>query len=110
MKKFTSNTVGTGRAWFLIGALVLQMISTVGCSRYKLEEVHGFSNVVLDKGILWFGAGYKLYVVDTKEPIARLLYDTNDVVVSFVQIDGRRLFFGGHHSPNGSTGVIWSLD
>ena len=60
--------------------------------------------------MLCFGAGYKLYRVDLSRSSATLLYDTNDVLISFVQVDGRRLFFGGHRSPRGGNGMVWSLD
>lgn len=111
MKEFDLETSRTRYAWLLVIALALSLLFAIGCSRKSmLEEAHGFSNLVLDKGTLWFGAGYKLYRVDLDQQIATILYDTNDVVISFVQIDGKRLFFGGHHSPSGGEGVIWSLD
>ena len=60
--------------------------------------------------MLWFGAGYKLYQVDLNQQIAKVVYDTKDVVISFIRIDGERLFFGGYRSPHYNSGVIWSLD
>lgn len=111
--EFALITSRTRCTWRLVGAIAVSILFTVGCSdEPTLEEAHGFSNLVLDKGTLYFGAGYKLYRVDLNRHSATLLYDTNDVLVSFVQVDRRRLFFGGHRSPTprGGNGIVWSLD
>jgi len=97
----------------LVGAIAVPILFTVSCSdKSTLEEAHGFSNLVLDEGMLFFGAGYKLYLVDMNRRSAELIYDTNDILISFVQIDGKRLFFGGHCSPTprGSSGMVWLFD
>lgn len=84
--------------------------SVIGCaSNAALFDVHGFSNLVLDKDTLWFGAGHKLYRVDLNQQTATLVYDTNDFVISFVQLDGETLYFGGYQSLD-RNGAVWSLD
>jgi outer membrane protein assembly factor BamB len=98
------------QSWFLICTLFFVVLSILSCSRNPtLLDVHGFSNLVLDKDTLWFGAGYKLYRVDLNQQTATLVYDTNDVVISFVQLDEKNLYFGGYQSP-GRNGVVWSFD
>jgi len=62
----------------------------------------------LDKNVLWFGAGYKLYRVDLNQPVARVVHDTKDVVISFVQVDDEKLYFGGINPLEGES-TIWSL-
>jgi outer membrane protein assembly factor BamB len=95
----------------LLGASLFLLLAIIGCSGSATPiDVHGFSNLVLKDDTLWFGAGYKLYRVDLNQQTAKVVYDTDDVVITFVEIDEESLFFGGHHSPNGSEGVIWSLD
>lgn len=109
--EFALKTSRTRCTWCLVGAIAVSLLFNLGCSNEStLEEAHGFSNLVLDKGMLCFGAGYKLYRVDLSRRSATLLYDTNDVLISFVQVDGRRLFFGGHRSPRDGNGMVWSLD
>jgi hypothetical protein len=109
--EFDLKTSRTRCTWRLVGVIAVSLLFTVGCSNEPtLEEAHGFSNLVLDKGMLFFGAGYKLYRVDLSLRSATILYDTNDVLISFAQVDGRRLFFGGHCSPRGGNGMVWSLD
>jgi outer membrane protein assembly factor BamB len=86
------------------------MLSILSCSSNSATlDAHGFSNLVLDKDTLWFGAGYKLYSVDLNQHTATLAYDTKDVVISFVQLDGKNLYFGGYQSL-GRDGAVWSLD
>jgi outer membrane protein assembly factor BamB len=86
------------------------IFSVLGCANNAaLLDIHGFSNLVLDKDTLWFGAGYKLYQVDLNKQAASLVYDTKDVVISFVQLDGKELYFGGYQSL-GRDGAVWSLD
>jgi outer membrane protein assembly factor BamB len=97
--------------WFSIGASFLILFSIVSCSGNSTPiDVRGFSNLVLDNDMLWFGAGYKLYQIDLNQRIATPIYDTKDVVITFVEIAERRLFFGGYHSPTGNGSVIWSFD
>ena len=105
------KTLRTQRIWFVIGALFFWMLSILSCSsNATLLDVHGFSNLVLHKDTLWFGAGYRLYQVDLNQQIATLVYDTKDFVISFVQIDEKNLYFGGYQTPNSRDGAIWSLD
>ena len=106
------KTFRTQRVWLLLSVLFVVIFSIFGCisSNVTLSNAHGFSNLVLDKDTLWFGAGYKLYRADLNQHIATLVYDTKDVVISFVQIDGKRLYFGGYHSPSDNGSVIWSFD
>lgn len=100
----------TQRTAFVVGVSLFSLLSIISCSGSStLVDVHGFSNLALNDNTLWFGAGYKLYRVDLNQQTAPVVYETNDIAISFVQIDGERLFFGGH-PPSGSGAVIWSLD
>jgi outer membrane protein assembly factor BamB len=111
--EFALKSPKTRCTWRLLNVIVLSLLFATGCPEERTpDEGHGFSNLVLDEGTLYFGAGYKLYRVELGQPGATLLYDTNDVLISFVQVDERKLFFGGHHSPapRGGTGMVWSLD
>jgi outer membrane protein assembly factor BamB len=86
------------------------LLSILSCSsNAALLDMHGFSNLVLDKDTLWIGAGYKLYQVDLNKQAATLVYNTKDVVISFVQLDEKELYFGGYQSL-GRDGAVWSLD
>src|SRR5687768_6602793 len=91
-------------------ALFFLLLAIIGCSiGPKPITVHGFSNLVLENNVLLFGAGYKLYQVDLNQQIAKVIYDTKDVVISFVQIDNKSLYFGGINSLEGGS-TIWSFD
>lgn len=105
------KSLKTLRTRSLISFLLILLFSAISCiGSTTLVDAHGFSNLVLDKDVLWVGAGYKLYKIDLNQKIANLVYDTEGVVISFVQIDGKRIFFGGNPSPSGRKSVVWSLD
>jgi outer membrane protein assembly factor BamB len=94
--------------FFIIGLLVaLCVLAVAWVDRANLVEAHSFSNLVMDGDTLWFGAGYKLYRVDLNQNTPTIVYDTDNVVISFVQIDGTKLFFGGSSERQN---VVWSLD
>jgi outer membrane protein assembly factor BamB len=108
MKKFDLQVSRTQYSWFRIGVLVSLLLLIVGCretTNWKVE--HSFSNLTIDGDTLWLGAGYKLYHVDLNRQTATLAYDTGDVRISFVQVDGERLIFGGSSDKKN---VVWSLD
>jgi outer membrane protein assembly factor BamB len=96
------------RSCFLLVFLLLLLLQIVACqsSRVDFVEEHGFSNLEINNDELWFGAGYKLYRVDLIQKTATLIYDTGDVRIIFVRIDGNRLFFGGSSEKRN---VVWSL-
>lgn len=73
-------------------------------------DVHGFSNLVVNNDNVWFGAGYKLYQVNLSQQTARVVVDTKDIAISFVQIDDNNLYFGGINSPKGEGSAIWLLN
>jgi outer membrane protein assembly factor BamB len=99
------------QAWLLICMVILIIFTSEACLvDVPPKDEYGFSNLELDKGLLWFGAGYKLYRVDLDEHTAKIVYDTHDIVITFVKIDGNNIFFGGFPSPKGSKGMLWSLE
>lgn len=106
----------TKRTWFLISAGFVLLLSILNCSSSTTlstatpVDTHGFSNLVLDNDIFWFGAGYKLYRVDLNQRVSAVVYDAKDIVITFVQTDENRLYFGGYYSPSGNGSVIWSID
>jgi outer membrane protein assembly factor BamB len=111
-KGFTLKDLKTKPTWILISALLVLLLSIISCigNANRVVDVHGFSNLVLENESLWFGAGYKLYRVDLDQQSATLVYDSKNVLISFVQSDGERLYFGGDPYPNGRKSVVWSLD
>lgn len=94
--------------WFLLGVLLLLLLPASACQSSTVDfvEEHSFSNLEINNDEIWFGAGYKLYRVDLIQQTASLIYDTGDVRIIFVQIDGDRLFFGGSSDKRN---VVWSL-
>jgi len=104
------NTSKPHKLWFFgIGflAILCCILSIVWAVKPEVVDANSFSNLVMDGDALWFGAGYNLYRVDLIKQTAILVYDTKDVRISFVQIDGNRLFFGGSSEKQN---VIWALD
>jgi outer membrane protein assembly factor BamB len=107
--EFNLNPLKFRRFFFMLGTLLLLFLFTIACQSSTVEyvEKHSFSNLESNDNKLWFGAGYKLYHVDLIQQTVTLIYDTGDVKIIFVRIDGDRLFFGGSSEERN---VVWSLD
>jgi outer membrane protein assembly factor BamB len=106
--EFDMKTAKVKRSCFLLGILLFLLLPASACQSSTVDfvEEHSFSNLEINDDELWVGAGYKLYRVDLIQQTATLIYDTGDVRIIFVQIDGNRLFFGG---SNEKRNVVWSL-
>lgn len=98
----------TYKFWLSISILFVFVFFAVACGgTTDLVEEHRFSNLVIDGDTLWFGAGYKLYRVELNKQSATLVFDTDDVIIYHVRIDGRKLFFAGSSDKKN---VVWALD
>lgn len=102
------------KIWLLISILFILIITIFVIisafsfsSTTDLVEERSFSNLVVDGDLLWFGAGHKLYRVEQNQQIATLIFDTGDVIIYHVQIDGKKLFFAGSSDKKN---VVWALD
>jgi len=106
--EFDLKTSKVKRSCFLLGILLLLLLPASACQSSTVDfvEEHSFSNLEINDDELWFGAGYKLYRVNLIQQTVTLIYDTGDVQISFVQIDGKRLFFGGSSEKQN---IVWSL-
>lgn len=93
----------------LIILLFLVLLITNSCS-VKPGEAHGFSNFIIDGSTVWFGAGYTLYQIDSQKGAVIFKQSFEDVTITHIAMDGKRLYFGGHHSPDGNETVVWSFD